>query len=120
MRTQSHTRLISSDKVQGTTVYNPSGEKIGSIEDVMIDKLSGKVAYADMTFGGFLGIGNRHHPLPWSVLKYDTEMDGYVVNIDKDRLENAPSYEPDKRPDWEDESWGRQVHSYYNVTPYWM
>jgi len=120
MTTTTHSRLIASDKVEGTTVYNPSGEKIGSIENVMIDKLSGKVAYADMSFGGFLGMGDKHHPLPWSLLKYSTDMDGYVVNIDKDKLKNAPTFDTSKSPEWEDQTWGQQVHSYYSATPYWL
>jgi hypothetical protein len=68
--------LISSDKVEGTAVYNRQGEKLGSIYTLMIDKISGKVVYAVMSFGGFLGIGDRYHPLPWSVLKYDTRQGG--------------------------------------------
>ena len=63
--------LIASDKVQGTNVYNAAGDNLGAIHDLMIDKASGKVAYAIMSFGGFIGIGNQYHPLPWSVLKYD-------------------------------------------------
>jgi hypothetical protein len=113
-------RLISSEKVEGTTVYNSTGEKLGSIQNVMIDKLTGKVAYADMSFGGFLGIGDRHHPLPWSVLKYDTEKDGYVVDLDKERLKGAPNYGAGDRMDWEDRAWGQQVHEYYGVPPYWL
>ena len=115
-----HARLISSDRVEGTTVYNQEGDKIGSIENLMIDKLSGKVAYADMSFGGFLGMGDKHHPLPWSVLKYSTDMDGYVVNIDKETLKKAPTFDASENPQWEDEGWGKLVHSYYNATPYWM
>src|SRR5271156_1017841 len=80
------TNLISSDKVAGTYVYNTGGEEIGSIHDVMIDKKSGNVAYAIMSFGGFLGIGNDYHPLPWSVLRYDTRLGGYVVNLDGAQL----------------------------------
>jgi hypothetical protein len=113
-------RLISADKVEGTSVYNTTGDKLGSINNVMIDKVSGKVAYADMSFGGFLGIGDRHHPLPWSVLHYDTRQGGYVVNLDKDKLQNAPSYGDSDRPNWEDEKFGRSVHDYYGVPPYWM
>jgi hypothetical protein len=93
MQTTTHTRLISADKVEGTTVYNQTGDKVGTVANVMIDKLSGKVAYADMTFGGFLGMGDKHHALPLSVLTYSREKDGYVVNLDKDKLENAPSYD---------------------------
>jgi sporulation protein YlmC with PRC-barrel domain len=73
-------RLIASDKVEGTAVYNRAGERLGEIHDFMVDKYSGRVAYAVMSFGGFLGIGEKYHPLPWKVLTYDTEMGGYVVD----------------------------------------
>jgi len=113
-------RLISADKVEGTTVYNRTGDKLGSIHNVMIDKQSGKVAYAEMSFGGFLGIGDRYHPLPWSVLDYDEQKSGYVVDLSKQTLEGAPSYSTQDRVDWEDEAWGRQVHDYYKVPPFWL
>jgi hypothetical protein len=119
MQTTTHTRLISADKVEGTTVYNQTGDKVGTVANVMIDKLSGKVAYADMTFGGFLGMGDKHHALPWSVLTYSTDKDGYVVSLDKEKLENAPSYDPKEAPDWDDQTWGKEVHGYYGVAPYW-
>lgn len=112
--------LIPADKVEGTAVYNLSGEKLGSINNVMIDKITGKVAYADMSFGGFLGVGDRHHPLPWSVLNYDAKKEGYVVNLDKDQLKDAPAYSEGDRLNWEDEAWGRKVHDYYGVPPFWM
>ena len=114
-------RLIPADKVEGTSVYNPKGEKLGSIENVMIDKISGKVAYADMAFGCFLGLGDKHHPLPWSILKYDPSKGGYIINVEKTILENAPNYDPkDDDVDWGDEAWGRRVHDYYGVPPYWI
>src|ERR1043165_699258 len=97
--------LISANKVEGTDVLNPAGEKLGSIEEIMIDKRSGKVAYAVMSFGGFLGIGDRHHPLPWGILKYDTNLNGYVVNLDKRVLEKAPAYGSDERVDLADETY---------------
>jgi hypothetical protein len=84
-------RLISSDKVEGTSVYNPTGESVGSIYTVMIDKYSGQVDYAVMSFGGFLGIGERYHPLPWKALTYDTGLGGYVVDVSREQLERAPS-----------------------------
>lgn len=112
-------RLISADKVQGTTVYNHAGEKLGTVEKIMIDKQTGKVAYALMSFGGFLGIGDKHHPLPWDVLTYDTDQDGYVVNLDKETLEGAPTIERGQRVDWSDESWGQGIHDYYGARPYW-
>lgn len=118
--TRETNRLISADKVEGTNVYNPRGDKLGSIENVMIDKTSGKVAYAVMSFGGFLGMGDSHHPLPWKVLQYDTEQGGYIVDLDKKALEDAPSYRTDEQVDWEDEAWARRVHDYYQVPPFWI
>jgi hypothetical protein len=115
----SNARLISGSKVSGTTVYDAQGEKLGSIEDVMIDKLSGRIAYAVMSFGGFLGIGNQHHPLPWATLKYDTSLGGYVVNLDRRTLEGAPVYDDSEAVNWEDRNWGQRVHDYYHADPYW-
>src|SRR5689334_13555941 len=82
--------LIASDKVEGTAVYGADREKIGRIDTVMIDKLSGKVAYAVLSFGGFLGLGTEHYPLPWSMLKYDEDLGGYLVNVSSERFKNAP------------------------------
>jgi uncharacterized protein YrrD len=113
-------RMIAADKVEGTTVRNPAGDKLGSIHNVMIDKHTGKVAYAVMSFGGFLGIGNRYHALPWSVLKYDTRDGCYIVNLDKNMLEKAPTYDESERVNWDDQAWGRRVHDYYKVPPYWL
>ena len=79
--------LIAAEKVKGTNVYNRAGEKLGSVEDIMIDKVSGRAIYAVMSFGGFLGMGEKRHPLPWATLKYDTQKGGYVVNLDKKQLE---------------------------------
>ena len=113
-------RLISADKVKGTVVYNSSGDKLGTVENVMIDKQSGKVAYAVMSFGGFLGIGERYHPLPWSTLDYDVQQDGYCVPMSKEVLEKAPTYAAGDKIDMSDRRWGEQVHRYYNVDPYWV
>src|SRR3954464_12591449 len=76
-------RLISSEKVDGTAVYNPAGDRLGTVHHLMIDKYTGRVEYAVMSFGGFLGIGESYHPLPWRMLTYDTRYEGYVVNIDR-------------------------------------
>lgn len=112
--------LISADKVEGTSVYNREGDKLGSIYGVMIDKVSGRVIYAVMSFGGFLGIGDRYHPLPWSVLSYDPGQGGYIVDLDRDLLEGAPTYAVDDTPDWADPVWGRSVHDYYGAPGYWQ
>src|SRR5258708_26886203 len=91
-------RLISSDKVEGTPVYNPKGESLGKVHHLMIDKYTGQVAYAVMSFGGFLGIGEKYHPLPWKMLTYDTRLRGYVVDLDRRRLEGPPSYTSSPMP----------------------
>lgn len=112
-------QLIAADKVEGTSVYDAQGNKLGSIERVMIDKVSGKVAYAVMAFGGFLGIGDQHHPLPWSLLRYDTGTGGYVVNLDKRMLEGAPTVgASDTSFDWDDRGWNKRVHDYYKTPLY--
>ena len=108
---------IAADKVEGTSVYNTRDEKLGSIDDVMIDKRSGRVVYAVMSFGGFLGIGERYHPLPWSVLTYDTDKGGYVVNLTRKQLEGAPTYAATETPNYDDPVWGRKVYDYYGA-PY--
>jgi hypothetical protein len=111
--------LIAAEKVKGTDVYNRAGEKLGSVEDIMIDKVSGRAIYAVMSFGGFLGMGEKHHPLPWATLKYDTQKGGYVVNLDKKQLEGAPNYDRDSEFKWTPD-YGRRVDSYYNVPSLWM
>jgi len=109
--------LIPSEKVNGTNVYNRRGDKLGYVEDIMIDKVSGRACYAVMSFGGFLGIGDKHWPLPWSALDYDTSKDGFVVDLDKKKLENAPSYD---RADFRwTLDYGRTVDRYYNAPSYW-
>ncbi|MBS0407926.1 MAG: PRC-barrel domain-containing protein [Proteobacteria bacterium] len=108
------TGLISSDKVGGTNVYNTAGEKLGSIETVMIDRVSGNVRYAVLEFGGFLGMGTDRYPLPWSALEYDHERDGYVVPLDKERLKDAPRYGSGENPNYTD-AYGREVYDYYGA-----
>jgi hypothetical protein len=105
--------LISSSKVTGTNVYNRQEEKLGSVYDVMLNKMNGQVAYAIMSFGGFLGMGESYHPLPWRALTYDTRLGGYLVDIDRNRLENAPYYTTRNEPDWSDRSYGQSIDRYY-------
>jgi hypothetical protein len=107
--------LIGSDKVEGTAVYGADEAKIGSIERVMIDKLSGKVSYAVLGFGGFLGIGNDHYPLPWASLKYDTNLGGYRTAVTEDQLRDAPKYSSENEWSWSDESRTRGINDYYGV-----
>ena len=106
-------RMIAASKVNGTTVYNTAAEKLGSVYDVMIDKRSGKAEYAIMSFGGFLGIGDSYHPLPWKALTYDENQGGYVVNLDRSRLEGAPTYTSNDTTTWDDPAYGRRINDYY-------
>ncbi len=105
-------RVIAASKVNGTSVYNTAGEKLGSVYDVMLDKVSGKAEHAVLSFGGFLGIGDKYHPLPWNQLRYDTNQGGYVVNIDRSRLEAAPAYAAGEMGTWDDTR-GRDIDAYY-------
>lgn len=109
---------IAASRVNGTAVYNRSGEHLGSIEDVIIGKRDGKVKYAIMSFGGFLGIGEEYHPLPWAALDYETSAGGYVVDLDRSKLEGAPRYAASEEPDWSDPTYGRRVTDYYGFPPY--
>ena len=115
MATTSPKTAIAADRVEGTEVYNSAGEHLGEVEDVIIDKASGKVAYAVMSFGGFLGLGERFYPLPWKALSYDPALGGYVVDLDKDRLESGPSYSAGEQP-WSDPDYGRSVHGHYGFS----
>jgi hypothetical protein len=105
--------LIGSDKVEGTAVYGADRSKIGSIERVMIDKVTGKVSYAVLGFGGFLGIGNDHYPLPWQTLKYDTSLGGYVTGITADKLNGAPKYADEGSWNWAEPGRTKAIDDYY-------
>ncbi|MCE4556897.1 PRC-barrel domain-containing protein [Roseateles cellulosilyticus] len=103
---------IPASKVEGTAVYNLDGDKLGSIDDLVIDKRTGHVRYAALEFGGFLGIGTDRYPLPWHLLRYDTTKDGYVVNLDRDLLTDAPRYARGTEPPQTDD-YGRTVFGHY-------
>lgn len=107
--------LIAADKVEGTPVYNADDEKLGTVDKLMIDKVSGKVSYAVMSFGGFLGMGENYHPLPWDALTYDVDKDGYVISLTREQLEGAPQYDRSSEPDWSDRAFGQRIDDYYGV-----
>ncbi|KAB7785278.1 MULTISPECIES: PRC-barrel domain-containing protein [Methylorubrum] len=111
--------LIASDRVIGTEVRRPDGTKLGRIERLMLDKRSGRVAYAVMSFGGFLGMGEDYYTLPWAVLRYDTERDAYVVDITEAQLRDAPARSPEGGDPEDERAWEEHVHRYYNAAPYW-
>jgi sporulation protein YlmC with PRC-barrel domain len=105
-------RMIASNKVEGTEVYNLAGDHLGEVYNFMVDKFTGQVAYAVMSFGGFLGIGERYHALPWSALDYDTRQGGYVVDLDRSKLERAPSFARDEDP-WTDPAYAGDIDRYW-------
>ena len=109
--------MVSSADVNGTEVYSPTGDHLGQIDHLMIDKTSGQIAYAVMTFGGFLGIGAGEHPVPWKKLSYDTNLGGFDTDITEAQLTGAPA----RSDDWyNDREYQQRSYDYYGVSPYWM
>ncbi len=116
MEHSTHTSLVSSSDVNGTEVYGRDGAHIGSIDHLMIDKSSGKVAYAVMSFGGFLGLGADHHPIPWGKLQYDTRQNGFVTDITEQEVKGAPP----RNDNWStDRDWETRTHEHYRLPLYW-
>ena len=111
--------LIESDRVEGTAVFDSRGSKIGTIKRLMIDKLSGKVAYSVMSFGGFLGIGEQEHVVPWSKLTYDPGFEGFRTDITEQQLKGAPSFYRESDYGWNDRTREKELHDYYRSAPYW-
>jgi PRC-barrel domain len=108
--------LISSEDVNGTNVFGPGDTEIGEIDHLLIEKVSGCVAYAVMSFGGFLGLAHSHYPIPWSALKYDTALGGYKTGITEAQLRDAPEFSDDS---WSDRNWETRTHEHYRAQPYW-
>lgn len=108
---------IRATTVNGTDVFNADGEKIGHIDDIVLSKRKGNAVYAILSFGGFLGLGEKYHPLPWASLHYDDGLAGYVVNVSRDQLEDAPSYQRGQDPDWNDPEFDKRIAGYYGF-PY--
>ena len=104
---------IRATTVKGTDVYNGEGQHLGHIDDIVLSKTSGQAEYAIMSFGGFLGMGERYHPLPWQSLTYDPGLGGYIVNVSRDQLRDAPSYIAEEEPDWSDPDYVRRIQGYY-------
>ena len=111
--------LIESDRVEGTTVYDPQGNNIGSIKRLMIEKISGHVAYAVMSFGGFLGMGSEEHTIPWSKLTYDPSLGGYRTDITENQLRGAPAFSRGQDWDWNDRSREQELHDHFRAPYYW-
>lgn len=110
--------LMGADTLVGNDVYNHKGEDLGDIKEIMLDMRSGKVGYAVLSFGGFLGMGEKLFAVPWSALKLDTKNKRFELNVEKDRLQDAPGFDKDKWPNMADQSWENEIHSYYGTKPY--
>ena len=108
--------FISSEDVEGTNVFDKKGNRIGEIDHLMIDKVSGRVVYAVLSFGGLLGVGHKHFPLPWARLSYDKKLDGFRTDVNEKELRDAPEFSDDSLQSRE---WESRVHNHYNVPPYW-
>jgi len=109
--------LMGADTLIGNDVYNHKGEDLGDIKEIMLDVRSGKVSYAVLSFGGFLGMGEKLFAVPWSALTLDTKNKRFVLNVEKDHLKNAPGFDKDKWPNMSDQSWAKDIHLYYGTKP---
>ncbi|MCF3934216.1 PRC-barrel domain-containing protein [Acuticoccus sp. M5D2P5] len=107
---------IRAGRVVGTPVFSTEGQHLGTVEDIVIGKDDGRVRYAIMSFGGFLGIGEEYHPLPWDLLHYDETKEGYVVPVSRDQLEKAPRFPKHDEPNWQDDTYHRDIHGFYGRT----
>ncbi len=112
-------RVLSASTLEGDSVKNMAGEDLGVVDEIMIDIPSGRVAYAVISFGGVLRMGNKLFAVPWNALKVDEDEKCFILNVDKQTLENAPGFDKDNWPDMADVSWGSQIYKHYNTTPYW-
>lgn len=114
-----HTRVLAASTLAGDRVVNPRQEDLGKIEDLMIDLESGRIAYAVLSFGGFLGMGEKLFAIPWSALKVDKIEKRFVLNVSKELLDRAPGFPKDHWPNMSDPAWGAEIYSYYGYKPYW-
>jgi sporulation protein YlmC with PRC-barrel domain len=111
--------IMAASSFEGETVVNNQGETVGEIEEVMLDVRAGRIAYAVLSVGGFLGIGEKYFAIPWRAFTMDTDNHRFILDVDKQRLENAPGFDKDHWPSMADQSWATQVHTYYSTRPYW-
>jgi sporulation protein YlmC with PRC-barrel domain len=114
-----HRRVLSASTLAGDRVKNSVGEELGKADEIMIDLPTGRVAYVVLSFGGILGMGNKLFAIPWGALRIDEDEKCLILDLDKQRLENAPGFDKGNWPDMADVTWGTKIHDYYGVRPYW-
>lgn len=112
-------RVMSASTLEGDDVVNRQGEKLGTLDEVMLDVPTGRIAYAVLSSGGLLGVGERLYAIPWRALTLDPENKCFILDVAKERLQAAPGFDKDHWPTMGDESWAQEVHSYYGLRPYW-
>jgi len=115
----SEPRVLAADTLTGDKVVNLQNEDLGKIEHLMIDLGTGRIAYAVLSFGGFLGMGDKLFAIPWSALTVDTLEKRFILQVDKELLKRAPGFDKEQWPDMADRAWGTQVFKYYGAKPYW-
>ncbi|UVA81814.1 MULTISPECIES: PRC-barrel domain-containing protein [Pandoraea] len=111
--------VMAADTLDAEDVVNTAGESLGKVKHIMLDVQRGTVAYAVLSFGGFLGMGDKLFAIPWHALQLDVENKRFILNIDKEALKKAPGFDKDHWPSMADMHWAEQVHTYYTVDPYW-
>jgi sporulation protein YlmC with PRC-barrel domain len=110
---------LSATTIIGDSVNNPQGENLGTIKDIMLDLDTGRVAYAVLSYGGFLGMGDKLFAVPWNAMRLDAPNHAFVLDVDQERLKEAEGFDPNEWPDMADQSWGRRLHDFYGAQPYW-
>jgi sporulation protein YlmC with PRC-barrel domain len=112
-------QVVSAGTMTGNDVRNLKGEDVGTIEEIMLETSTGTVSYAVLSFGGFLGMGDKLFAVPWGALTLNADEEGFILDVSKESLEEAPGFDKDDWPDFADPAWGRGIHEYYGVRPYW-
>lgn len=118
-RTTTRPRVLSATTIIGDNVVNGHGEDLGEIKDLMIDLNLGRIRYAVLSFGGILGIGDKLFAVPFEALELDPENERFVLDVARERLENAPGFDKDHWPNTAEEEWQVEVYEFYERTPYW-
>ena len=111
--------IMAAATLTGETVNSSNGDALGKIEAIMLDVRSGRIAYAVLSFGGFLGVGEKLFAIPWSALILDTHARSFILDISNEKLERAPGFDKDHWPTMADARWAAELHGYYDVAPYW-
>ena len=112
-------QILAASTMIGDEVRNVEGEDLGNLEELMMDIETGSIAYAVLSFGGFLGIGDKLFAIPWDALTLDIEEKVFILDVDKETLENAPGFDKNHWPNMSDRDWGKSIYSYYGFSPYW-